>query len=74
MRVAAQLALPLRRVHPNRARAFAQATGRLAKSDVIQGYHPLLNSNTVSALTRSHNPEKNRARTQFRSLFLVDGS
>jgi transposase len=35
MRVAAQLALPLRRVHPNRARAFAQATGRLAKTDVI---------------------------------------
>ncbi len=28
MRVAAKLALPLRRVHPNRARAFAQATGR----------------------------------------------
>jgi transposase len=35
MRVAAKLALPLRRVHPNRARAFAQATGRLAKTDVI---------------------------------------
>jgi transposase len=36
MGVAAPLALPLRRVHPNRARAFAQATGRLAKTDVIQ--------------------------------------
>jgi transposase len=29
MRVAAQLGLPLRRVHPNRARAFAQVTARL---------------------------------------------
>jgi len=27
MLVAAQLGLPLRRVHPNRARAFAQAAG-----------------------------------------------
>jgi hypothetical protein len=29
MRVAAQLGLPLRRVHPNRVRAFAQAAARL---------------------------------------------
>jgi transposase len=35
MRVAAQLGLPLRRVHPNRARAFAQAAARLAKTDAI---------------------------------------
>ena len=33
--VAAQLGLPLRRVHPNRARAFAQAAARLAKTDAI---------------------------------------
>jgi transposase len=31
MRVAAQLGLPLRRVHPNRARAFAKASARLAR-------------------------------------------
>jgi transposase len=35
MRVAATLGLPLRRVHPNRARAFAQATARLAKTDKL---------------------------------------
>ena len=35
MRVAAQLGLPLRRVHPNRARAFAKASARLAKTDAI---------------------------------------
>ena len=35
MQVAAQLGLPLRRVHPNRARAFATAAARLAKTDAI---------------------------------------
>jgi len=35
MRVAAKLGLPLRRVHPNRARAFGQATAKLAKSDPL---------------------------------------
>jgi transposase len=35
MKVAAELGLPLRRVHPNRARAFAQAAARLAKTDAI---------------------------------------
>jgi hypothetical protein len=35
MRVASELGLPLRRVHPNRARAFGQMTGRLAKTDVL---------------------------------------
>ena len=35
MLVASQLGLPLRRVHPNRARAFAQAAARLAKTDAI---------------------------------------
>ena len=35
MQVAAQLGLPLRRVHPNRARAFAKASARLAKTDAI---------------------------------------
>jgi len=35
MLVAAQLGLPLRRVHPNRARAFATAAARLAKTDAI---------------------------------------
>jgi transposase len=37
MRVAAQLVLPLRRVHPNRARAFAQAAARLAKNRCDRG-------------------------------------
>jgi len=35
MRVARQAGLPLRRVHPNRARAFGQATARLAKTDAL---------------------------------------
>ena len=35
MRVAAKLELPLRRVHPNRARAFGQATAKLAKTDPL---------------------------------------
>jgi transposase len=35
MGVAAQLGLPLRRVHPNRARAFAKALAKLAKTDAI---------------------------------------
>lgn len=35
MRAAVELGLPLRRAHPNRARAFAQAVGRLAKTDVL---------------------------------------
>ena len=35
MLAAAQLGLPLRRVHPNRARAFAKASARLAKTDAI---------------------------------------
>ena len=35
MRVAIDRGLPLRRVHPNRARAFGQATARLAKTDVL---------------------------------------
>ena len=35
MQVAAQLGLPLRRIHPNRARAFAKAAARLAKTDAI---------------------------------------
>ena len=35
MRVAAQLGLPLRRVHPNRARAFAQARKARPKTDAI---------------------------------------
>jgi transposase len=35
MLVATQLGLPLRRVHPNRAHAFAQANARLAKTDSI---------------------------------------
>lgn len=33
--VAGALGLPLRRIHPNRARAFAKARGRLAKTDAI---------------------------------------
>ncbi|MDP4022389.1 IS110 family transposase [Methylobacterium sp. NEAU 140] len=32
---AQSLGLPIRRLHPNRARAFARATGRLAKTDRI---------------------------------------
>jgi transposase len=35
MQTAAKLSLRLRRVHPSRARAFAQATGRLAKTDPL---------------------------------------
>lgn len=35
MRVAKECGLPLRRVHPNRARAFGQITARLAKTDVL---------------------------------------
>ncbi len=35
MQVAAKLGLPLRRVHPNRARAFGQATGQLGKNDAL---------------------------------------
>jgi transposase len=35
MKVASDLGLPLRRVHPNRARAFARATGKLAKTDAL---------------------------------------
>ena len=35
MRVAKQRGLPLRRVHPNRARAFGQMTARLAKTDAL---------------------------------------
>jgi transposase len=35
MQTAARLGLRLRRVHPNRARAFAKATGRLAKTDPL---------------------------------------
>ena len=35
MRVARDLGLPLRRVHPNRARAFGQATAKLAKTDAL---------------------------------------
>jgi transposase len=35
MRVAREGGLPLRRVHPNRARAFGQATARLAKTDAL---------------------------------------
>jgi len=35
MRVAIDRGLPLRRVHPNRARAFGQATSRLAKTDAL---------------------------------------
>lgn len=35
MQVAAERGLPLRRIHPNRARAFAQATARLAKTDKL---------------------------------------
>jgi transposase len=35
MRVARERGLPLRRVHPNRARAFGQATARLAKTDAL---------------------------------------
>jgi transposase len=35
MRVAREVGAPLRRVHPNRARAFAQATARLAKTDAL---------------------------------------
>lgn len=35
MRVATRLGLPLRRVHPNRARAFGRATARLASTDAL---------------------------------------
>jgi len=35
MQTAEKLSLRLRRVHPSRARAFAQATGRLAKTDPL---------------------------------------
>jgi transposase len=35
MRVAREVGAPLRRIHPNRARAFGQATGRLAKTDPL---------------------------------------
>ena len=35
MRVANKRGLPLRRAHPNRARAFGQMTARLAKTDVL---------------------------------------
>ncbi len=35
MRVAKQRGLPLRRVHPNRARAFGQMTAKLAKTDAL---------------------------------------
>jgi transposase len=35
MRVAREVGAPLRRVHPNRARAFGQATGRLARTDPL---------------------------------------
>jgi len=35
MQVADALGLPLRRIHPNRARAFAKARTRLAKTDAI---------------------------------------
>ena len=35
MRVALDRGLPLRRVHPSRARAFGQATSRLAKTDAL---------------------------------------
>jgi transposase len=35
MGVAAEFGLPLRPIHPNRARAFAQATARLAKTDKL---------------------------------------
>lgn len=35
MRVAERRGLPLRRVHPNRARAFGQMTARLAKTDAL---------------------------------------
>ena len=35
MKVASDLGLPLRRIHPNRVRAFARATGRLAKTDAL---------------------------------------
>jgi len=35
LQVAAELALPLRRVHPNRAHAFAKATGQLGKNDAL---------------------------------------
>jgi transposase len=35
MRVAREVGAPLRRIHPNRARAFGQATGRLARTDPL---------------------------------------
>lgn len=35
MLVASEVGAPLRRVHPNRARAFGQATARLAKTDAL---------------------------------------
>jgi transposase len=35
MRVARDLQLPLRRIHPSRARAFGQATAKLAKTDAL---------------------------------------
>jgi transposase len=35
MRVASEVGAPLRRVHPNRARAFGQATARLARTDPL---------------------------------------
>jgi transposase len=35
MRVAGERGLPLRRIHPNRARAFGHASGCLAKTDVL---------------------------------------
>ena len=35
LQVAAELARPLRRVHPNRAHAFAKTTGQLGKTDAL---------------------------------------
>ena len=35
MRVANKRGLPLRRAHPNRARAFGQMTARPAKTDAL---------------------------------------
>jgi transposase len=71
MQVAAQLGLPLRRVHPNRARAFAQAAARLGLRPMRSTLECSLVSPPSSPMSR---PGLRQPRTPKRSPLWSAGS
>jgi transposase len=60
LQVAAERAPPLRRVHPNRAHAFAKATGQLGKTDALDAQR----LKTFAAFTAGEPPAPCRVPTQ----------